>query len=66
MEIAVEYDDDTERRRIHLLLMPKVEPTSLLWDDTEVLKKVEIIVPGEVSRREQSRVQLDQCWPSES
>ena len=26
--------------------MPKVEPASLLWNDAEVLKKVEIIVPG--------------------
>ena len=66
MEIAVEYDDDTERRRIHLLLMPKVEPTSLLWDDTEVLKKVEIIVPGEVSRREQSGVRVGRFRLSKS
>ena len=46
MGIAVEYDDNMERRRTHPPLMPKVEPTSLSWDDTEVLKKVEIIVPG--------------------
>ena len=48
MGIAVEYDDDddTERRRIHPLLIPKVEPTSLSWDDTEVLKKDTIIIPG--------------------
>ena len=46
MGIAVEYDDNTERRRTHPLLMPKVEPMSLSWDDNEVLKKVKVIVPG--------------------
>ena len=46
MRIAVEYDDDAERRRTHPLLMPKVEPMSLSWDDNEVLKKVKVIVPG--------------------
>ena len=46
MGINVEYDDDTERRRTHPLLMPKMEPVSLSWDDTEVLKKVKILVPG--------------------
>ena len=45
MGIDVEYDDDTERRRIHPLLLPKVEPVSLTWDDREVLKKVEILAP---------------------
>ena len=46
MGTAVEYDDNAERHRTHPLLMPKVEPVSLSWDDTEVLKKVEILVPG--------------------
>ena len=46
MVTEVAYDDDTECQRTYPLLMPKVEPMSLLWDDTEVLKKVKIIVPG--------------------
>ena len=45
MGIDVEYDDDAERHRTHPLLLPKVEPVSLTWDDTEVLKKVEILAP---------------------
>ena len=31
--------------------MPKIEPMSLSWDDTKVLKKVEIIVPGVCSKK---------------
>ena len=46
MGISMEYGDDTERRRTHPLLMSKMEPVSLSWDDTEVLKKVKILVPG--------------------
>ena len=42
----VEYDDKVERWRTHHLLMSKIEPMSLSWDDTEVLKKVEVIMPG--------------------
>ena len=40
MGIDVEYDNDAEHRRTHPLLMPKMEPIPLSWDDTEVLKKV--------------------------
>ena len=65
MGIEVEYDTNMERQRTPPLLMSKVEPMSLSWGDTEVLKKVEIIV-RRVSRSEQNRVQLDQFWPSES
>ena len=46
MGIDVEHDDDAERCRTHPLLMPKLESVSLTWDDTEVLKKVKILVPG--------------------
>ena len=46
MGITVEYNDDTECQQTHPLLMPKVEPMSLSWDDTEVLKKVKITAPG--------------------
>ena len=38
MGIGVEYDNDTERRRTHPLLIP-MEPIPVSWDDTEVLKK---------------------------
>ena len=38
MGIAVEYDDNTEHQRTHPLLMPKVEPIALSWDDKKVLK----------------------------
>ena len=44
--IPVEYDDNVERWRTHPLLMPKIELMSLSWDDTEVLKKVEVMVPA--------------------
>ena len=44
--IPVEHDDDVECRRTHPLLMPKMEPLSLSWDDTEILKKVKVIVPA--------------------
>ena len=46
MGIDIEYDDDVERCRTRPLLMPKLEPVSLMWDDTEALKKVKILVPG--------------------
>ena len=45
MGIDVEYDGNAERCRTQPLLMPKLEPVSLTWDDTEVLKKVKILVP---------------------
>ena len=38
MGIAVEYDDNTEHQRTHPLLMPKVKPIALSWDDKKVLK----------------------------
>ena len=46
MGIDVEYGDNAARLRTHPFLMPKLEPVSLTWDDTEVLKKVKILVPG--------------------
>ena len=66
MGIDVEYDDDKERRRTHPFLMLKMELIPLQWDDTEVLKKVEIIVPGVNFKKKQSKVQLGQFWPSKS
>ena len=57
MGIAVEYDDDMERRRTHPLLLPKMEPVSLSWDDAEVLKKVEILVPRTSSKKGTKRGQ---------
>ena len=45
MRIPVEYDDDVERQTTHLLLVSKTEAMFLSWDDTEILKKVKVIVP---------------------
>ena len=68
MGIDVEYDDDIERRRRHylLVLMPKMELVSLSWDDTKVLKKVEILVPGVSFKKGTKRVQVGQFRPSKS
>ena len=46
MRIGVEYDDEAEHCRTQYLLMPKVEPVFLSWDDRGVPKKVEFLVPG--------------------
>ena len=48
MEIPVEYDDDVEQQITHSLHLPKIEPMSLSWDDTEVLKKVKGIIPTKI------------------
>ena len=59
MGIPVEYDDNVERQRAHPLLMLKIEPMSLSRDDTEVLKKVEVIVPAKVSVRFKKGIKQD-------
>ena len=43
--VSVDYNDDNERRRIHPLLMPKVESERILVTDGEVLEKAAIVVP---------------------
>ena len=48
MEIPVDYDNTVEQQRTHPLLLPKIEPMSLLCGDTEILKKVKVIVPKKV------------------
>ena len=49
MGILVEHDDDVGQQRTPPLLLPTIEPMSLSWDDTDVLKKVKVIVPTKAS-----------------
>ena len=44
MGVSVDYDDDDERRRTHLLLMPKIESERISVKDGEVLEKVAVVL----------------------
>ena len=46
MGVSVDYDDEDERKRTHLLLMPKVESKQILVADGEVFEKAAIVVPA--------------------
>ena len=46
MEVAVEYDDDAERKCTHHLLLPKVEAEMVSQQDGDLLEKIGIAVPN--------------------
>ena len=46
MGVPEEYDDDVERRRVHPLLMRKVESERILAADGEILEKSAIVAPA--------------------
>ena len=46
MEVAVEYDDDVERKCTHHLLLPKVEAEMVSQQDGDLLEKIGIAVPN--------------------
>ena len=45
MVISEDYNDDTERRRTHLLFLPNIESEQLSAIDGEVLEKAAIVTP---------------------
>ena len=56
MCVPINYDDDVERRRTHLLLLPKVETEKMTVSDKEMLKEIEVLAPTPKKNRSSPRV----------
>ena len=46
MGVPINYDDDVERRRTHVLLLPKVEPVRMTVSDGQILKDIGVLAPA--------------------
>ena len=45
MGVPINYDEDVERRRTHLLLLPKVEAVKMTVLDKEMLEEIDVLTP---------------------
>ena len=56
MGVPIDYDEDVERRRTHLLLLPKLEPVKMTVSDEQILKEIEVLAPTPKKTRSSPRV----------
>ena len=56
MGAPIYYNDDVERRRIHPLLLPKVETGKMTVSDEEMLKEIEVLAPTPKKKKSSSQV----------
>ena len=51
MGVPIDYDEDVERRRTHLLLLPKPESVKMTVSDEQMLKEIKILAPTPTKTR---------------
>ena len=56
MGVPINYDDDVERRRTHLILLPKVETKIMTISDEEMLKEIDVLAPTPKKKRSSPQV----------
>ena len=59
MGVPINYDDDVERRRTHLLLLPKPELVKMTVSDEQMLKEIEVLAPTPEKTRSSPRVKKE-------
>ena len=55
MGVPIDYDDDVERKRTHLLLLLKPEPIKMTVSDEQMLKEIKVLAPTPKKTRSSQR-----------